>query len=94
MSDQNENITDRDIILNEQQYSISIFVIRKEKILGAVIRDLSAPEVQKEEIVKRLTDVVDKNLGWVQQIGFILGEGAAETEKMLNSIIEAYKSKH
>jgi len=58
-----------------------------------VIRDLSAPEVQKEEIVKRLTDVVDKNLSLVQQIGFILGEGASETERMLNSIIESYKPK-
>ena len=89
----NENITDRDITLNGKQYSISVFVIRKQKIVGAVIRDLSAPEVQKEEIVKRLTDVVDKNLSLVQQIGFILGEGASETERMLNSIIESYKPK-
>ncbi|MEX2429443.1 MAG: PAS domain-containing protein, partial [Bacteroidales bacterium] len=89
----NENITDRDIVLNNKQYSISVFVIRKTKIVGAVIRDLSAPEVQKEEIVKRLTDVVDKNLGLVQQIGFILGEGASETERMLNSIIESYKTR-
>lgn len=89
----NENLTDRDTSYNNKQFSLSIFVIRKEKIVGAVIRDLSAPEVQKEEIVKRLTDVVDKNLSLVQQLGFILGEGAAETERMLNSIIESYKSK-
>jgi iron only hydrogenase large subunit-like protein len=89
----NENITNRDIIFNESQYSLSVFVIRKNKIAGAVIRDLSSPEVQKEEIVQRLTDVVDKNLSLVQQIGFILGEGASESERMLNSIIESYKSK-
>ncbi len=59
--------------------------------MGAVIRDMSAPEVQKEEVVKRLTDVIDKNLSLVQQIGFIMGEGAAETERMLNSIVESYK---
>jgi GTP-sensing pleiotropic transcriptional regulator CodY len=51
---------------------------------------MSAPEVQKEEVVNRLTEVIDKNLSYVQQIGFILGEGAAETERMLNSIIESY----
>jgi len=89
----NENITNRDIIFNESQYSLSVFVIRKDKIVGAVIRDLSSPEVQKEEIVKRLTDVVDKNLSLVQQIAFVLGDGASETERMLNSIIESYKSK-
>jgi len=86
-----ENITNRDIEFLELKYSISVFVIRSKKIVGAVIRDLSAPEVQKEEIVHRLTEVVDKNLELVQQIGFILGEGASETERMLNSIIESYK---
>lgn len=89
----NENITNRDIAYKDSQYSLSVFVIRKGKIVGAVLRDLSSPEVQKEEIVKRLTDVVDKNLSLVQQIGFVLGEGASETERMLNSIIESYKSK-
>ena len=27
----------------------------------------------------------------VQKIGFLLGEGASETEKMLNSILESYR---
>ena len=57
------------------------------------MRDMSVPEVQREEVVKRLTEVIDKNLGLVQQIGFILGEGAAETERMLNSIITSYGQK-
>ena len=89
----NENITNRDINYAERLLSVSVFVIRKNKIVGAVIRDLSDPEVQKEEIVKRLSEVVDKNLNLVQQIGFILGEGAAETERMLNSIIESYQTR-
>ena len=50
------------------------------------------PQVQKEEVITRVTDVVDKNLEMVQKIGFLLGEGASETEKMLNSIIESFKS--
>ncbi len=87
----NESITNRDIIHEGKILNVSIFIIEKEKIAGAVIRDMSAPEVQKEEVVKRLTDVIDKNLSLVQQIGFIMGEGASETERMLNSIIESYR---
>lgn len=87
----NEDITNRDVTFDERMLNISVFVIRKAKIVGAVIRDMSIPAVQKEEVVKRLTEVVDKNLHLVQQIGFILGEGAAETERMLNAIIESYK---
>ena len=87
----NESITNRDIQHDGKLLNVSVFVIEKNKIVGAVIRDMSAPEVQKEEVVKRLTEVIDKNLSLVQQIGFIMGEGASESERMLNSIIESYK---
>ncbi len=86
-----DNIINRDVHFNEILYNVSIFTIRKNKIVGAVIRDLYVPEVRKEEVVKRVTDVIDKNLELVQNIGFLLGEGASETEAMLNSIIESYK---
>lgn len=90
---QNESITNRDIHHEGKMLNVSIFVIEKDKIVGAVIRDMSAPEVQKEEVVKRLTEVIDKNLSLAQQIGFILGEGTSEAERMLNSIIESYNLK-
>jgi Na+-translocating ferredoxin:NAD+ oxidoreductase RNF subunit RnfB len=89
----NESITNRDVLHEGKLLNVSVFIIEKDKIAGAVIRDMSAPEVQKEEVVKRLTEVIDKNLGLVQQIGFILGEGAADTERMLNSIIKSYRQK-
>lgn len=87
----NENIQNRDISYNKKLLNVSVFVIRKSKIVGAVFRDMYSPEVRKEEVIKRVTEVIEKNLSLVQQIGFILGEGASDTEKMLNSIIEFYK---
>lgn len=88
-----EDIENRDITLNNQVYTLSVFTIQKNKIVGAVIRDMQAPDIRKEEVVKRISDAIDKNLEMVQKIGFLLGEGAAETELMLNSIIEFYKTK-
>lgn len=87
----NEDILNRDIHYKDNLLNISVFTIRKNNVVGAVIRDLYAPEVRKEEVLKRVTDVIDKNLAMVQKIGFLLGEGASETEQMLNSIIQAYK---
>ncbi len=89
----NENIQNRDISYDGQLLNASVFIIRKGKIVGAVFRDMYSPEVRKEEVIKRVTDVIDTNLSLVQQIGFLLGEGASETEKMLHSIIEFYKDK-
>ncbi len=87
----NENIQNRDLNFNEQLLNLSVFVIKKAKIVGGVFRDMYSPEVRKEEVMKRVNEVIDKNLSMVQQIGFLLGEGASETEKMLHSIIEFYK---
>lgn len=87
-----EDIINRDLTIGDKLFNISVFSIKKNEIVGVLVRDMSDPEVQKEEVVKRVTEVIDKNLELVQKIGFILGEGAAETERMLNSIIETYKS--
>jgi len=43
-------------------------------------------------LVKRLTEVIDQNLQMVQEIGFLLGEGASNTERMLNSLIETHQA--
>lgn len=87
----NEVVDGRDLQLGDTIINISIFPIQKGKIAGGIIRDMSAPEVQKAEVMKRVTEAIDKNLELVQKIGFLLGEGASEIEKELNSILEFYK---
>ncbi len=88
----NQDVMHKDIDMNNRLLNLSVFPIKKGSILGAVLRDLSLPEVQKEEVIKKVTEVIDKNLEMVQQIGFLLGEGASDTERMLNSIIKYYRS--
>ncbi len=90
---ENESVISRDVQLEDRMFNVSIFPIRQNRIAGAVIRDLFSPEVQREEVITRVSDVIDKNLDMVQKIGFLLGEGASETEKMLNSIVESFRQK-
>ncbi len=90
---EDEPVVSKDIHIEEKMLNISIFPIKKNKICGAIIRDLYSPEVQGEEVTSRVSEVIEKNLEMVQKIGFLLGEGASETEQMLNSIIESYKTK-
>ncbi len=90
---ENESVVSRDVLLEDRMFNVSIFPIRQNRIAGAVIRDLYSPEVQREEVITRVTDVIDKNLEMVQKIGFLLGEGASDTEKMLNSIVESFRQK-
>lgn len=90
---EDEPVLSKDIHFEDRMLNISIFPIKKNRMCGAIIRDLYSPEVQGEEVIARVSEVIDKNLEMVQKIGFLLGEGASETEQMLNSIIESYKTK-
>jgi len=90
---EDEPVVSKDVHFDDKMLNISIFPIKKNKMCGAIIRDLYSPEVQGEEVINRVSEVIDKNLEMVQKIGFLLGEGASETEQMLNSIIESYKTK-
>ena len=90
---EDEPVVSKDVHFEDKMLNISIFPIKKNKMCGAIIRDLYSPEVQGEEETNRVSEVIEKNLEMVQKIGFLLGEGASETEQMLNSIIESYKSK-
>ncbi|HOS72003.1 MAG TPA: [Fe-Fe] hydrogenase large subunit C-terminal domain-containing protein [Bacteroidales bacterium] len=86
-------VVSRDVHFDDKMLNISIFPIKKNKMCGAIIRDLYSPEVQGEEVITRVSEVIEKNLEMVQKIGFLLGEGASDTEQMLNSIIESYKKR-
>jgi iron only hydrogenase large subunit-like protein len=90
---EDEPVVSKDIHYEDSMLNISIFPIKKNRMCGAIIRDLYSPEVQGEEVTNRVSEVIDKNLEKVQKIGFLLGEGASETEQMLNSIIESYRKK-
>jgi Fe-S-cluster-containing hydrogenase component 2 len=86
-----ENIVGRDVPYGDGLLNVSIYSLKPKKIVGAVFRDMYVAEVRQEEIINRVNEVVDENLKMVQNIAFLLGEGASNTERMLNSIIETYK---
>lgn len=89
-----EDLLGRDTSLGDSILNVSVFTIKKHQVVGGIIRDLTAPEVRKAEIIERSKAVIQDNLETVQQIAFLLGESAAKTEKILNSIIQTQKMGH
>ncbi|MDM8158360.1 [Fe-Fe] hydrogenase large subunit C-terminal domain-containing protein [Labilibaculum sp. K2S] len=81
---------ERDIRFENKMFHITLFSIHKNKIVGAILRDMSQPFIQREEVISRAKSVNQKNLETVQKIAYLLGENASETEEMLNSIVEFY----
>lgn len=83
-------IVDREVKEGKKIFHITVFVIEKEEIAAAVVEDITLPQIQKSRVVSQAKKVINKNLAAVQKIAFLLGENAAETESILNSIIDSF----
>jgi PAS domain S-box-containing protein len=86
-----EDNLERDIKFQNRLLHISVVTLYPNKVVGAVIRDMSAPLLVRDEIINRAQRIKKQNIETVQKIAFLLGENAAETEELLNSIIESYR---
>lgn len=85
-----EELHDRDLRFRDAILHLSIFNIERSNIVGAIMQDITRPAVQKEQVIRRAQEVIQKNLSTVQKIAFLLGENAAESEVTLNSIIDSF----
>ena len=84
------DIIEKEVRDGKKIFHLSVFEIGKDDCVGGVIEDITAPQIQRNRIISQAKKVIDKNLSVVQNIAFLLGENAAETESMLNSIIESF----
>ena len=88
--DSNEEILDKEIEFQKRILTVSIFPIEKNRIVGGFIQDVTQPYVQREQIVKKANEIIIKNLTTVQKIAYLLGENAAESEVLINSIVKSF----
>ncbi len=86
-----ENLLERDLEIQNKLLHVAVITLYKNRVVGAVIRDMSAPMLERDEIVHRAQRINKQNIETVQKIAYLLGENAAETEELLNSIIKSYK---
>lgn len=86
-----EETLERDFKFQNKLLHVSVVTLYKNKVVGAVIRDMSAPMLVRDEIISRAQRINKQNIETVQKIAFLLGENAAETEELLNSIIQSYR---
>ncbi|MCM1321327.1 MAG: 4Fe-4S binding protein [Bacteroides sp.] len=86
------DVIEKEVHEGKKIFHVSIFAIEKEEIAGCVIEDITAPQVRKNRTISQAKKVINKNLSVVQKIAFLLGENAAETESILNSIIESFSA--
>ncbi|HOI93873.1 MAG TPA: [Fe-Fe] hydrogenase large subunit C-terminal domain-containing protein [Syntrophobacter fumaroxidans] len=87
-----EDILNRDLRYKKSVLHIDIFSIEQYRVVCGIFQDITSPTIHKEAMIQKAQDVIKKNLATVQQIAYLLGENAAESEVILNSIIHSMTS--
>ena len=82
---------EKDVKVGAAIFHVTVFTIEKHRLIGGIIQDITAPSVQKEQIINKAKKVIAQNLQTVQQIAYLLGENAADSEVILNSIVQLYE---
>jgi iron only hydrogenase large subunit-like protein len=85
-----EDIVGHDIRYQRSILNTTVFTIEPHSVLCGIFQDITKPIFQKEQIIGRARDVIQKNLKTVQQIAYLLGENAADSEIILNSIVRSF----
>lgn len=85
-----QDVLERDFRIRGTIVHVTIFTIDPHMVVGAVLQDITTSRLKKEQIISRAQQVIQKNLKTVQQIAFLLGENAAQSEITLNSIVESF----
>lgn len=85
-----ETVIHREISERNRIFDVTVFVIEKDQIAGCVMEDVTKHRKQQNLVIDEARKVINKNLSVVQEIAFLLGENAAETESVLESMISSY----
>ncbi|AEF86760.1 ferredoxin 2 [Treponema primitia ZAS-2] len=77
---------------NKRILHLTIFAVEKGEIAAGVFDDITMPQIKKNKTIANAKDIIEKNIHVVQQIAFLLGEHAAETESILQSMIQTFNT--
>ncbi len=87
--EKDEDLLNRDLRYKKSVLHVDIFSIEKQRVACGIFQDITKPTIHKEAMIQKAQEVIKKNLSTVQQIAYLLGENAAESEVLLNSIIHS-----
>lgn len=85
-----EDKTEYDIREGDQYFHVSVVTILKYKLVCGILQNMKDDRTRREIATDRVQQVINQNMKVVQQIAFLLGENAAFTETMLNSVIDSH----
>ncbi len=88
--DTGDEIIRQTIEIEGRLFSLTIFNVDVHEVVGALILDVTETEQKRTQLIEKARTVVSNTAKTVQQIAFMLGRNAAESELILDSAVEMF----
>ncbi len=85
-----EEVIRQTIEIDGRLFSLTIFNVDEHEVIGALILDVTETEQKRAQLIEKARTVVTNTAKTVQQIAFMLGRNAAESELILDSAVEMF----
>jgi iron only hydrogenase large subunit-like protein len=87
-----EEIIYRNVRMGEAMVTVTIFNVEEHQVVGGLMLDVTRSEMRRDEIIKRARQVIHNTSKTGQEIAFLLGKNAAQSELILSSIIKSFSA--
>lgn len=88
--DTGEEVLRQTIEIEGRLFSLTIFNVDVHEVIGALILDITESEEKRQALIEKARTVVTNTAKTVQEIAFMLGRNAAESELILDSAVEMF----
>ena len=88
--DTGEEIIRQTVEVDGRLFSLTIFNVDVHEVVGALILDITETEQKRLALIEKARTVVTNTAKTVQEIAFMLGRNAAESELILDSAVEMF----
>ena len=85
-----EEIIRQTVEIEDRLFSLTIFNVDVHEVVGALILDVTETERKRRALIEKSRTVVVNTAKTVQEIAFMLGRNAAESELILDSAVEMF----
>ena len=85
-----EETVRRTVGIGDRLYSLTVFTVDLHETVGALILDVTESERKRQALIEKARTVVTNTSKTVQEIAFMLGRNAAESELILDSAVQMF----
>ena len=85
-----QELVRKNVRLNGRIFSLTVFTVDAHAVIGALVLDVTETEQRRQQLIEKSHTVIQNTTKTVQEIAYMLGKNAAQSELILNSATDMF----